>query len=137
MKKKKLLLLLPGLGVLAACWDAAGPRRDVALNEPFELAVGESAELDAGALRVSFLGVTNDSRCPIDVVCIVAGDATVRLRLVRRSRPAELIELVTPSRPCARADAYEIEALRLLPAPRAARPTPPEAYLVGLVVRRP
>lgn len=135
--KRNTLLLLPALSLLSACWDAAGPRREVALGQPFELAVGESAELDAGALRLSFVGVTNDSRCPIDVVCIVAGEASVRLRVRLRARPEELLELTTPGSPRARADAYEIEVQSLLPAPRAAMPTPPEAYVAGLIVRRP
>jgi hypothetical protein len=134
---KKAILLASTLGLLSACWDAAGPSPEVALGQPFQLAVGESVELDAGALRVSFVGVTNDSRCPIDAVCIVAGDATVRLRLRRGARRAELLELTTPGNPRGRTDAYEIEVQSLLPAPRAAVPTPPEAYVVGLVVRRP
>ena len=51
------------------------------LNEPFTLAVGQSAVLDEPAVTVTFTAVTGDSRCAIDVICVWAGDAVVQLRL--------------------------------------------------------
>lgn len=136
MKKTILPVLVLGL-CAAACGDASGPSASVALGAPFELRVGETAAVDDELLTVSFRGVTNDSRCPIDVVCIVAGDATVSLAVRRLPRPEEPVSVKTPGAAAARFDGYEIEALRLLPAPRAATPTDPAAYVVTLVVRRP
>lgn len=128
-------LLVAALG--AACGDATGPSRDVRLGTPFELRVGESVAVDDEGLWLTFHAVANDSRCPIDVVCIVAGDATLRLGLRRLPQPESAVEVRTPDAPAARFDGYEVEALRLLPAPRASTPTDPGAYVATLVVRRP
>jgi len=127
----------PCLVLLAACGGGVGPSRGVDLGQPFQLAVGETVAVDEGALSLTFVGVVSDSRCPIDAVCIVAGDALLQLRVRQQARSTQLIELTSPSRPRGRADGYEIEALSLLPAPRASVPIPPNAYVAGLVVRRP
>jgi hypothetical protein len=135
MRKTPILPLFV-LALAAGCGDASGPSRGVGLGVPFELRVGETASVDDELLTVAFHAVTSDSRCPIDVVCIVAGDATLRLGLRRLPRPEDVVEVRTPGS-AAGFDGYEIEALRLLPAPRAAEPTDPAAYVASLVVRRP
>jgi hypothetical protein len=56
----------------------AGPT--VSLNERFTLAPGEVAVLDDTDLRFQFVGVTGDSRCPADAICIQGGDALVQIR---------------------------------------------------------
>lgn len=55
------------------------------LGAPFTLRMGESADVD-GQLRLTALAITEDSRCPLDVVCVWAGDAAVAIHL--EGRPA-------------------------------------------------
>jgi hypothetical protein len=50
------------------------------VNERFTLAPGEVAVLDDTDLRFQFVGVTGDSRCPADAICIQGGDALVQIR---------------------------------------------------------
>ncbi len=128
------MLLSLGAG---SCDSGTGPSLKVALGEPFELRVGEAAAVDDERLTVAFAGVANDSRCPIDAICIVAGDASVRLRLRLLPHPESVVEIKTPESPRTRFDGYEIEVQRLLPAPRAATPTDSKSYVASLVVRRP
>ncbi len=45
----------------------------------FALRVGQEARVDVQALRIAFLAVDNDSRCPSDVVCVWEGNAAVRI----------------------------------------------------------
>ena len=52
----------------------------VSLNERFTLAPGEVAVIDDTDLRFQFVGVTGDSRCPADAICIQGGDALVQIR---------------------------------------------------------
>lgn len=63
------------VSVLAAC--ATAPRqRQVAADQPFVVVPGETVALpDASGLR--YVEVAADSRCPLGVVCIRAGDADV------------------------------------------------------------
>ena len=48
--------------------NPAGPR--VGLDERFTISVNQSATLETPRLEIMFVGVTGDSRCPADVVCI-------------------------------------------------------------------
>lgn len=84
---KRTVLTLACLA-LAACGanDVTAPARapeapalshSVDLGEPFELGVGDTATVKGEGLIVIFNGVGEDSRCPIDVSCIWAGDAEV------------------------------------------------------------
>ena len=52
-------------------------RIDIALAEEFTLAPGQTARLAGEDVTVRFVGVTADSRCPVDVQCVWEGDATV------------------------------------------------------------
>ncbi|MGE3268556.1 MAG: hypothetical protein AB7P40_07400 [Chloroflexota bacterium] len=47
-----------------------------------QLRVGEAVTLDNGALTVTLLAVTEDSRCPKDVMCVWSGRAVVLLHVV-------------------------------------------------------
>jgi hypothetical protein len=116
--------------------DMTGPTRRVALGQSFELRVGEAATVGDELLAISFVGVTSDSRCPIDVVCVWAGEATLRLTLRRLPQPARVVEVKTPSSSEADSyDGYTIEVRALLPAPRSATPTDPAGYVATLVVQ--
>jgi hypothetical protein len=87
--------LLALAGAASACRSAGDPggRRAVAAGEEFTLARGQTAAVDGGALTVYFAGVPHDSRCPINVECIAAGNAVVRLEL--SDGGSEVVELNT------------------------------------------
>lgn len=66
--------------------DQVGPVR-VAIGDTLRLRPGQVAEAGAEPLRILFVGVTNDSRCPrnvtpgVSVDCVWEGDATAAIRL--------------------------------------------------------
>ena len=69
------LIAIAASVLLSAC---ATTSAGVSSGQNFALAAGERAELpDASALR--YIGIANDSRCPVEVQCIRAGDADVLL----------------------------------------------------------
>jgi hypothetical protein len=51
----------------------------VSLDARFTLAPGETASVEGRGIRLRFEGVTGDSRCPADAICIQGGDAVVKL----------------------------------------------------------
>ena len=72
--------------VLVACSTQSGPQLPeaeyiVSAGQQFALRVGETAgvETSQAFVLVRFNGVTQDSRCPVDVECITAGSATALL----------------------------------------------------------
>ena len=55
------------------------------LNQQFTLAPGETAVIEGTGLRLQFVRVMGDSRCPADAFCIQGGDAIVLVRAVERT----------------------------------------------------
>ena len=78
--------------VTSYCAGHATSPNDTPLGRPFDLRAGSSAVLDGG-LKVAFERVPADSRCPLDALCIRAGDATVALTISQDGR-----KLVEPLR---------------------------------------
>lgn len=68
------VMMLAALLFCAACASAPVSVRDAELGEAFQLAVGESIDVNRTPISVRLSTVT-ESRCPSDVVCIQAGDA--------------------------------------------------------------
>jgi hypothetical protein len=127
------------LGLLLASCSSGSPSRatTVPYDEDFALGVGQTAAVSDTDLVVRLVQVADDSRCPEDVQCVTAGDATVRLA-VRAGRGTEqALELRTFGEAAeARFEAYRIRLQLLAPRPRDGQPVPPAAYVATLRVRR-
>jgi hypothetical protein len=65
------------LGVTACDESLTGPT--VSVDTRFTLAPGETASVQGLGVRLRFEGVTGDSRCPADALCIQGGDAIVKV----------------------------------------------------------
>ncbi|GIV59037.1 hypothetical protein GQ464_015810 [Rhodocaloribacter litoris] len=64
----------------------------VRIGETFVLAQGEETGIEGTGLRLRFLLVTEDSRCPRNVNCPTAGSASILLRtLDEEERPVQFI----------------------------------------------
>lgn len=74
---RHLAFLLP-LALLAGC-ATAGDARVLVAGAEATLSVGETVTLP-DASRLTYVGVTSDSRCRPDVQCIQAGNAVVAFR---------------------------------------------------------
>ncbi len=111
----------------------SGP--SVGLNERFTLAPGESARIDQSQVRLEFVDVTGDSRCPADAICIQGGDAVVRVRGTAGSN-ASTLELHTgdSSRAAATFQGLRVELIELQPYPFSSRPIGPGDYRATLRV---
>ena len=127
-----VLLLAP---VLACGGGGPTGTTSARLGEPFDLRPGEVAFVSSG-LRVEFLGVVSDSRCPTGVQCIWEGDATVRLTVLSNGR--RTLELHTSARFDQEAafDGYLIALEGVDPQPSAGVPIPPADYVARLRVDR-
>jgi len=109
------------------------------ISEPdTELRVGESASSETYDVRLTFVDVRSDSRCPVDVVCIRAGESVVVLSAsVSGEKPEELVFAVPPGG----GDERVIEDLRvrivaLFPEAHSERKLEPKDYVVTVRVER-
>jgi hypothetical protein len=132
---KRALLIACGL-VLAAS-RCAGVQT-AALVEPgasFTLAPGESAAVKGTDARITFKRVTEDSRCPVDVTCVWAGDAKIEITISRNGAADETrILSITASKSEATVGNLRIRFASLAPVPRQADANVPRKYRAEFVV---
>jgi hypothetical protein len=117
-----------------ACTGNPTQPTDVPLGQSFELRAGASATLP-DSLKVTFNSVQNDSRCPMDAICVWAGDAIVKVALSQSGGNMAERDLHTNTSGTQAAYlAYTIKLVTLAPYPRSDRPIRPEDYVATLVV---
>ena len=68
------------------------------LDSPFELHIGQDAVFGDEGLKITFVDVSEDSRCPAATNCVVSGLAKVRVDVVAGERPLGMHEFVLDQR---------------------------------------
>lgn len=107
---------------------------DVKQDSPKDatLKVGESVLLNNEVL-ITFTGVGADSRCPIDAICVWAGDAEVKLRLKKGSLEKEVVLHTGLTPTSVLFDGYEIALANVLPARKSTEEIKPDQYSILLI----
>ena len=104
------------------------------LGAPMRLSPGVEADLGEGR-SLAFLAVTGDSRCPADVQCVWAGEATLQLEW---TEPGQLQRVALVAAPAtgsvALPNGYRLRLLSLEPAPRSTRAIAQSEYVATVVV---
>src|SRR5262245_4878361 len=80
---------------LAGCSSDSPTAPSGPLNEQVTLAPGQTGDVAGTSLRIHFLSVVNDSRCPGDAICITGGNAVVRLTVRSNIVPEITYDLFT------------------------------------------
>lgn len=107
---------------------------DSPLDAPFELKAGATAVVPGG-LKIRFDEVSSDSRCPINALCVQAGEAVVVMSLSMPSRSRVQRELRTnPTASEIEYSNYTIQLMALQPHPFAGTPIAPADYVATLKV---
>jgi len=123
-----------GLGAVQSCASVD----TLVVAQPgvaFSLPVGKTAALRGSATRLTFNQVREDSRCPLDVVCVWAGDAKIEVVMTRNGAGAESRVLsLTPPNNEARLGNLHIRFVGLAPYPAASSGNAPRAYVAEFVV---
>lgn len=100
----------------------------------FSLALGQTAALNGTDYRITFSRVTEDSRCPVEVTCVWAGDAKIELTVARRSAKDARVVSLTPPNSEATVGDIRIRFVALAPTARQSEPSASRAYVARLVV---
>jgi hypothetical protein len=118
----------------AGCADHPTRPSEIPLGQSFALHPGTSAILSNG-LKVTFDGVRSDSRCPMDALCVWAGDAVITVSLSQPGAIAAERALHTdPTGSEAQYLSYVIKLAVLAPYPRSDRQIRPADYVATLTV---
>ena len=140
-----LCLLATFVAVIgAATATAAGggrARQKVMLDKNFVLSVGQEVSTADGKLKIKFVSVAEDSRCPKGVNCVWAGNARVVLQVGKNNGAPVKLELNTSPREGAGAvgsgyGQYLIKLVEVAPYPVAEQTINPRSYAVTLVVSK-
>jgi hypothetical protein len=132
------ITIVLAFGVLAGCGADSGETKGnetkgtdaVALGKDFTLAPGQSAKLAKEGLTVTFVKVTGDSRCPQDVNCAWAGDATVTIS-TGGSASYDLHTEGSSAR-TVKISGHDVKLVGLTPRPKADSTIPPGDYRATL-----
>ncbi|MDH3498432.1 MAG: hypothetical protein OER21_16890 [Gemmatimonadota bacterium] len=132
--------LVPAALLVVACGSDTPPDPAVALRDtpPVTITLRAGEQTAVNNVELIFGGVSEDSRCPIDVVCPSAGNAKVELGvgpLVGTRGPTYLVELNTTEGPRS-GEAWDLRVvlLALRPEPVSTQTIKPEDYVVELRV---
>src|SRR5262245_45580559 len=94
MRRAALVLLLL---VTAGCIQANSSAPSGPFSTQVVLAPGQSATIVEAPFVLRFIGVIGDSRCPADALCILGGDALVRIDVTPNRGQAVTYDLHTGS----------------------------------------
>ncbi len=131
-RRMAYLLMSASLLISACTGSLTGPT--VRLDPAFVLTVGETATLQGRSAQIRFVGVTGDSRCPIDVFCVTGGDAIVEIAVRSGSGSEIRYDLHTGDLRPVQHRTLTITLVQLAPDPFSTQTIPPEVYRATLRV---
>ena len=113
---------------------------DVArLDREFKLEAGRQVTVKGSRLRIRFMAVENDSRCPKDVTCVWAGNAAAQFQL-GTGRSSKTVTLNTSKSPSFANEieyhGYKVKLVELSPYPRSDQKIARRDYTATLLVSR-
>ena len=122
--------------------QALGPNvrcSDASAGTSIEVGIGETVPIGSEGLALTFLAVSEDSRCPTDVVCIWAGRATILVSLRRDGSNLGDFSLTLgegAAAPVVEREGHRIRLTALEPNPISTRQPTSDQYLAILSVTK-
>jgi hypothetical protein len=144
MRKRigKQIILMAAFVAACSGGGSGGPLGDsgdvvsAGLDLDFVLPIGATALVDQGELRITFMEVVEDSRCPTDVTCVWEGNGKIALELVHSGIEVAVGINTTLDPLTAEFRGYLVRMIDLDPLPISERPTDPSQYRATLRVTR-
>ena len=92
---KYSVVIMAFIGLNAASTDPA----KVSLDKEFSLGIGQTASIEGEKLVIKFKAVLEDSRCPVNVLCVWAGNGKVEFEILDIDGQNKTIILNTEDEP--------------------------------------
>jgi hypothetical protein len=105
------------------------------LDSEFTLAPGDARRIEDASITVRFVGVSGDSRCPADAICVHGGSASVNIT-VTSGLSSQAHELRTGDLEPVVHNGVTIALVQLSPYPFSARTIAPGEYRATLKATR-
>jgi hypothetical protein len=131
-----LTLSLGGCGLLHLFGQSSPQTADVRIDQTFTLGLGATAKVVEANLLVTFVDVVEDSRCPVDVTCVWAGNLKVLVKLQEVGRTAQQVELNSTSDPRqVFFGDYRVDFMGAQPPKRSSQEIRKQDYILSLMVK--
>ena len=130
---KVLILTLAAIFIMTSVATAS-----TAAQTPQTVTVkaGKQKSASKSKLKIKFVSVIEDSRCPENVQCVWAGNAKIKV-IVTSERGSETFEMNTGMGPQGNQfDGWAITLESLTPTPRAGSKTAAKAYIAKFTITR-
>ena len=134
----RLFAMAVCLLVATGCDEKSPTGPSVSFNQQVTLAPGDVATVTGSDVHLEFVGVSGDSRCPADAVCILGGDALVHVRAYGGTS-STVYQLHTGNSALASATfgSVRFSLVQLQPYPFSSRTIAPQDYRATLDITRP
>lgn len=110
------------------------------LSNQFQLKIGQTALIESENIKLRFLNVTEDSRCPSDVICVWEGQVTILLDIIHNDQNLGDLALTIrggdQTLVAKTFDDYSIQLMQVEPYPKASEPTQSSDYVATLLVSK-
>lgn len=106
------------------------------LNQEFDIKVGQERLIERDSLKLGFISVLEDSRCPEGVQCIHAGNGKIEI-VVRQAKDESRLELNTAmGAQEATVGSYEVRLVSLNPYPKGDHQIQKSDYVARIIVSK-
>ena len=142
-----MLLLLAMSAVVSGCaGNTPGEKQthkkevlQAELDTPINLVFSKTASVEDEKILIEFAGVTEDSRCPVNVTCVWEGQATVALNISLNGKEMGSLNLTNRAGheklAIADIEGYSIRLQNVEP-PKTKDEIEPDEYIITLIVSK-
>lgn len=126
-----------GTTTFAAVHKQESDKPEAIKSETFTLRGGSQRKVARGELTIKFISVLEDSRCPVGVNCITAGNAKIQVKVTDRRGRTKVVELNTNREPKGdKFGKYGINLVNLSPEPKQGGQPARSHYTARLSIQR-
>jgi hypothetical protein len=106
----------------------------------FQLKVNQTTSLESDSIKVKFLNVTADSRCPYDVTCIWQGEVKIFVNIIKNNKALDDFSLTSRDGDKDLAiqvfDGYSIQVVKIEPYPTSGKKISFSDYVATFVISK-
>jgi len=112
----------------------------VKLDSQFQLKVNQVAYIQSENIKIKFLDVIQDSRCPSDVVCVRAGEVAILANIIKNNKNlGDFMLIISPGNEDLTSeifDGYSVRLIRVDPYPKSTQKIELSDYITTLIVAK-
>lgn len=133
-----LVLIIMSSGMSIPVTFADVMQSPVANSDQFQLKINQTASLEHDTIKVKFLNVISDSRCPTDVTCVWEGEAKITVNIMKDGQNLGDFNLTDRAGQNNQVfDGHHIQIAKIDPSPMSDKKITLSDYVVTFIILKP